>query len=270
MSSASTALVVAEVRTRYRTLLALGAGALVFELALAGTYTALGGAAGLAQSFGKNQPAFLSAFAGGRGINIFTPSNYVGFGFVHPLFLVLTLTVGISIGTASVAGDIETGRVDLLYARPLHRTTLFDSRLGLWAGAQVMVVVAGLVGSWIGTTLTHDLRGVSPMLLVRIGAAYLPLAAFFGAVAFAASASSHTRGHALAVTVGVASLAYLVNFLALLWHPLAWAARVTPFGYYTPLQPSGRIDVTNVVVLLVAAVLLIWLARWWLERRDLV
>jgi ABC-2 type transport system permease protein len=270
VTAPTSALAGAELRSRYRTLLALCAGTFVFLLVLAGTYTAIGGASGLAKSFGREQPAFLSAFAGTRHANLFAPENFVGFGFLHPLFLVLTLAVGVSIGTAAVAGDIETGRVELLYTRPLRRTTLLDARLGVWAFAQVGVVAAGVGGAWLGTRLSQDLRSISPLLLVRIAVQYLPLAVFFAAVAFVASATARTRGHALAVAVGVTALSYLVNFLALLWHPLAWAQRITPFGYYSPLESINRVDVGNIVVLLAAAGVLLFVARWWVERRDLV
>jgi ABC-2 type transport system permease protein len=270
VTAPTSALAGAELRSRYRTLLALCAGTFVFLLVLAGTYTALGGASGLAKSFGREQPAFLSAFAGTRHANLFAPENFVGFGFLHPLFLVLTLAVGVSIGTAAVAGDIETGRVELLYTRPLRRTTLLDARLGVWALAQVGVVAAGVGGAWLGTRLSQDLRSISPVLLVRIAVQYLPLAVLFAAVAFLASATARTRGHALAVAVGVAALSYLVNFLALLWHPLAWAQRITPFGYYSPLESTNRVDVGNIVVLLAVAGVLLFVARRWVERRDLV
>jgi ABC-2 type transport system permease protein len=270
VTAPTTALVRAELRDRHRTVLALCAGTFVFLLVLVGTYTALGGASALAKSFGKEQPAFLSAFAGTRRANLFAPENFVGSGFLHPLFLVLTLAVRISIGTAAVAGDIETGRVELLYTRPLRRTTLLDARFGVWVVAQLAVVAAGVGGAWLGTRLSQDLRGISPGLYVRVAAQYLPFAAFFGAVAFVASSTARTRGHALAVTVGAAALSYLVNFVALLWHPMAWAQRITPFGYYSPLESTDRVDVGNIVVLLAAAAVLLFAARWWVERRDLV
>jgi len=270
VNAATIALVKAEVRARRRSFGALGAAVFVFLLALAGTYTALGGAAGLAQSFGRRPPAFFSAFGGSRNVNLFTPANYVGFGFLHPLFLVLALTVGISIGAAAIAGDIETGRAELLYPCPIRRATVLNARLRVWAGMQVAVVAAGVAGSWAGTRLSHDLRSVDPMLYVPIVAAYLPLAAVFGAVAFLASAMTRTRSHALSAAVGLAALAYLVNVVALLWHPLAWAQRLTPFGYYTPLDSPNDVNLANVAILLSVAVVLLVGAQWSLRRRDLV
>jgi ABC-2 type transport system permease protein len=270
MRLAETALARAELRARQRSLLALCGATFVFLLALAGTYTALGGAAGLAQSFGRHPPAFFSAFAGSRNANLFAPLNFVAFGFLHPLFLVLTLTMGVSIGTAAVAGDVESGRAELLYPRPIRRSAVLDARLGVWVAAQVTVVAVGVAGSWLGTRFSHDLRGVDATLYARVALEYLSLAAVFGAIAFLASAMTRTRGHALSVTVGVAALAYLVNFVALLWHPVAWAQHLTPFGYYTPLDSLDHINVGHVVLLLAVAILLLASARWFLERRDLV
>ncbi len=263
-------LVRAELRQRRRMLASLAAGAFVFLLAIAGTYEAFGGTAGLGRAFGAETPSFFSAFAGARNVNLFEPANFVAFGFAHPLFLVLTLTVGISIGTVAVAGDVETGRSEMLYTRPIPRTAILDARLRLWAAAQTAVVTAGVAGSYLGTRLSSDLHDVGLPVLARIAAQYVPLAAFLGAVAFTASAFARTRGQALGTAVGIASLAYLVNFVALLWQPLAWTQRLSPFGYYVPLGAVESLDISDALVLLTGAALLVVAARYRLERRDLV
>jgi beta-exotoxin I transport system permease protein len=267
--SATTLLVRAEVAQRRRMLAALAAGTFVFELAIAGTYQAFGGA-NLAESFGVRLPNFFSAFAGERNTNIFSPRNYVGLAYVHPLFLVLTLTVAIAIGTGSVAGDIESGRVEMLYTRPLRRTAVLDARLRLWAVMQGMVVVSGAVGSYIGLRIAPDLHGVGVPGLARLLVQYIPLVTFVGALSFAASAASRTRGQALGVAVGAIALGYLVNFLGLLWHPFAFAQRLTPFGYYLPASAVARVNWNDVAVLLAAAVCLLVFARSVLARRDLI
>lgn len=263
-------LVRAEVALRRRMLASLGAGTFVFMLAIGGTYQALGGASGLADTFGVKTPSFFSAFVGARDINIFSPANYFAFGFVHPLFLVLTFTVAISIGTSSVAGDIESGRVEMLYTRPVARTTVLDARLRLWAAAQSFVLVASVAGAAAGERISPDLRAVGLGAVGRIVVQLVPLIAFTGALSFFASATSRTRGQALGVAVGVMALSYLVNFVALLWHPLAFASRLSPFGYYTPAAAVGGIDWFDVAVLLAAAVVLLVASRVALRRRDLI
>jgi putative exporter of polyketide antibiotics len=270
MSASTARLVQAEAVQRRRMLLALAAGTLVFTLAIAGTYEALGGASGLANTFGVETPSFFSAFAGARDVNIFAPQNYLGFGFVHPLFLVLTLTVAISIGTASVAGDIESGRAEMLYTRPLRRTAVLFARLRLWAVAQALVVAAGAIGALVGMRVAPDLRSIGAFAVGRVVVQYAPLLCFVGALSFLASAASHTRGQALGIAVGVVALGYLVNFLSLLWHPLAFAHWLTPFGYYTPSLAIDHIDWGDVLVLSAAAALLFAIACRLLVRRDLI
>jgi ABC-2 type transport system permease protein len=267
---ASTApLVRAEVVQRRRMLAALAAGTFIFELAIGGTYQAFGGAA-LANSLGVKLPSFFSAFAGARDANVFSPANYVGLAFDHPLFLVLTLTVAIAIGTASVAGDIENGRAEMLYTRPVRRTTVLDARLRLWAVAQAIVVAAGAAGSLIGMRISTDLHAVGTAGPGRLVVQFIPLVTFVGALSFAASAASRTRGQALGIAVGATALSYLINFIALLWHPFAFAQRLTPFGYYTPATAVAKVDWLDAVVLLAAASALLAYARIVLVRRDLI
>jgi ABC-2 type transport system permease protein len=263
-------LVRAEMLQRRRMLIALAGGTFVFTLAVAGTYEALGGASGLANTFGAQVPAVFSAFAGARNVNLFTPRNYLGFGFVHPLFLVLTFGVAISIGTAAVAGDIESGRVEMLYTRPVRRTTVLDARIGLWVVAQLLVIAAGVAGSFVGMRISPDLRAVGVGAIVKVVEQFIPLVAFVGATSFAASAWSRTRGQALGIAVGVVAFGYLLNFLALLWHPLAFAQHLTPFGYYTPSSAVDHVNWSDAAVLIAAAVALLVFARVVLVRRDLI
>jgi ABC-2 type transport system permease protein len=267
MTAAS--IVAAELRQRRRMLGALAAGVFVFLLALGSTYQAFGGASGFTESFGKT-PSFFSAFAGEAGVNVFAPANYLAFGFAHPLFLVLTLTVALSIGSASVAGDVETGRAEMLYVHPLRRTAIIDARIALWLGAQLGILVVAVAGAFVGSRLSADLRHVAFAGEVRAVVQYVPLALCFGGVAFAASALSRTRGQALGAAIGLTALAYLVNFVALLWHPIAFARRLTPFGYYSPTRALHAIVWWHAAVLLAAALVLLAVARIVVERRDLV
>jgi ABC-2 type transport system permease protein len=264
-------LMLAELVQRRRMLLALGAGVFVFLVVLGGTYQAFGGPTGIAESLGGDDlPSFYSAFAGEPGVDIFEPANYLALGLIHPLFLVLTLTVGLSIGSAAVAGDVETGRAEMLYAHPRRRTAIVDARLAMWAGAQAVVLAAAFLGAYAGTRISADLQAVPVAGIVRIVVQYGALVTFFSAAAFCASALAHTRGQALGTAIGVAAVCYLANLVALLWHPLSFLRRVSPFGYYSPTRAVTAIDWVHAAVLLGAAAALVVVARLVVERRDLV
>jgi ABC-type Na+ efflux pump permease subunit len=263
-------LLAADLRSRVRSLLALGGGCFVLLIVLSGTYSAYGGQAGFAKSFGGGHaPKLLSAFSGSSSADIFTPANFLAFGFGHPLFLVLSLSVAITSGVAAIATDVETGRSELLFTAPVRRAAILDTRIAGWLVAQLAVVTGAVVGALIGSRLSSDLSGVSVAVPFRVAVQFSSLAIFIGGVAFAASARAHSRGSAFAVAVGVTAGSYVGNLVALLWHPLAFLQRVNPFGYYSPTDAARHINWGNAGVLTGAGLLLFLLAHRWLASRDL-
>lgn len=264
------ALVASSLRSRWRSLAALASGCFLLLVVLAGTYSAYGGAAGFARSFGNGKsPRLLSAFSGSDSGDIFSPSHFLAFGFGHPLFLVLALSVAITTGVAAVANDVETGRAELVFTAPVARSRILNARLAEWGLAQLGVVSGAVVGALIGSRISPDLQPVSWAVPLRVALQFCSLAFFVGAVAFAASARAGTRGIAFAVAVGVTAGSYVVNLVALLWHPLAFAQRLNPFGYYAPTDAAGQVNWADAGVLVAVGAVLLAVAHRWLRDRDL-
>lgn len=264
------ALVASGLRNRWRSLAASATGCFLLLIALAGTYSAYGGASGFARSFGNGQsPRLLSAISGSSSGDIFTPANFLAFGFGHPLFLVLALSVAITTGVAAVASDVESGRAELIFTAPIRRSRILNARLAEWGLAQAAVVLGAVIGALVGSRLSHDLRDVSAAVPLRVAVQFCSLAFFFAAVAFAASARATTRGTAFAVAGGITVGSYVVNFIGLLWHPMAFAERISAFGYYAPTAAATHVHWADAGVLVTAGAVLIGLAHWWLRHRDL-
>ena len=79
-----TALILADLRSRWRSLAALTGGSFILLIALSGTYSAYGGAAGFANTFGQGHtPRLFSAFSGSSSGDVFCPPHFLGFGFGH-------------------------------------------------------------------------------------------------------------------------------------------------------------------------------------------
>ncbi|HEY3603815.1 MAG TPA: ABC transporter permease subunit [Sporichthyaceae bacterium] len=264
------ALVVADLQARWRSLLGLGLGCLFMLLLLTGTYTGFGGREGISRSFGSGNPAkLMAALSGSSSTDVGVPANFIGFCFAHPLFLALGLTVAISSGVAAVATDVETGRAEMLYTTPVSRTTILFARVAGWGLAQVFVITCAVIGALLGSRLSSDLSDVSPAVAVRLGVQFVALSFFLGSAAFAVSARSRTRGGALAVSVGIAAASYATNLVALLCDPLNFLRHLTPFGYYNATATAEHLQWLQLVALVSAGVLLLILARTWLEQRDL-
>jgi ABC-2 type transport system permease protein len=259
----------ADVAARRRMIAGLAVGTAVFVIALA-SIEAIGGLSDVGrQAFGEAPPA-LSALAGSRsGFDVFTPLGLLAFAFNHPFFLALSLAIGVAIGTAAIAGDVESGRAQLWYSRPVPRHLILRGRLVFWLLAQICVVAAGVAGGVLASLLSESLGTAGAEVAIRAGVQFLPLALFIGALSFAISAFAPTRGRALGRTLGITFLAYLANFVSLLWsaaEPLRW---ITPFGYYDPLGVVQGIRWGDAIVLSAAAAVLVLIAHAGLARRDL-
>ena len=265
-----TALALADLRSRWRSLVALAGGCFVVLIALSGTYSAYGGAAGFAKSFGNGHtPRLFSAFSGSASTDIFTPQNFLAFGFGHPLFLVLALSVAITTGVGSVASDVETGRSELLFTAPVRPASIVVARVAEWAVAQVGVIAGAIVGALIGIQLSGDLARVSVLVPFRAALQFASLAFFVAGVAFAASAHARSRGSAFGATVGVTAGSYVANLVGLLWSPLSWVRWINPFGYYSPTQAAAHLQWGNAAALIAAGLVLFGAALFTVSRRDL-
>jgi ABC-2 type transport system permease protein len=265
-----TALIRADLRNRWRSLAALAGGCFILLIALSGTYSAYGGAAGFANTFGAGKtPRLFSAFSGSSSGDVFSPPHFLAFGFGHPLFLVLALSVAITSGVAAIATEVETGRSELLFTAPVRATSVLGARVAEWALAQIGVVGGALVGALIGTQLSGDLSRVSLAVPVRASVQFCSLAFFVAGVAFAASARARTRAAAFAATVGLTAGSYVVNLVGLLWSPLSFVRWVNPFGYYAPTQAADHFQWGDAGVLVAAGLLMFAAATQLLSRRDL-
>ena len=156
-------------------------------------------------------------------------------GQSHPIFLVAACLFIIGIGARSIAGDLESGTLDLTLARPLRRRSYLASHLAvLIPGAAILAI-----GYALGTVTADRIfdppgatLAVSRMALAA-GQAWLLFMAL-GALAFLVSALMSERGRALGVAVGITLGMYVANFLFALWEPIRFLTRVTLFRYFTP------------------------------------
>jgi len=263
-------LMVADLRARWRSLAGLGLGCLVVLLLITGTYSGLGGRAGVTRSFGSGTPAkMMSAISGSPSADIAVPANYIGFSFSHPLFLLLSITVAVSSGVGAIAADVESGRAEMLYTAPVSRTAVLGARLVGWLIAQTSVLACAVAGALIGSRLSSDLSEASAWVPLQLAVQFGALSFFFAAASFAASARAQTRGAALGAATAIAAGSYVANLVALLWHPLHVLRRLNPFGYYNATAAADHIQWLDALALITSGTLLLIVSRIWLENRDL-
>jgi ABC-2 type transport system permease protein len=227
------------------------------------------------QSFGRMAefvPAFLQRGLGSKAMLFATFKGTIAFGYFHPVIVVLLAGLAAYFSTEP-AHDVETGRVDVILARPVRRSRLI-TRSALAAAASVVLatIVMG-VGTSLGYVWfalpTFDALPVpiAVRLLVHLAA----LGWCFGALGLALGASSRRWSTAFTAAVLTIIVMYLVDFLAIGWPPMRSIAWISPFHYYPALSivagdaPAWR----NIAILLAAAAAQTVLAYWQFGRRDL-
>ncbi len=216
--------------------------------------------------FKQRVPEFVGAIMGGGTLT--SAAGYVTgivFTLLGSLLIILFVTFT---GAWAVAGDEETGMLDVLLAHPVSRTRLVLERFAALAVALAWLgfVVWGTVSVAV---VANDMGiGLDKIAAGAVGLALLGLV--FGTFALAVGAATGRRGAALGVTAGVALTFFLANNLAPQVEALEPVQRLSPFYYYLGGNPLVEgFDLPKLGVLVLISLVLLVLAMWGLNRRDL-
>jgi ABC-2 type transport system permease protein len=193
-------------------------------------------------------------------------------GYFDVLIVMLLVQWAIYVGTEP-AGDVESGLVDLVLARPVPRHRLVTRTLVVMMTSTLLLVLGMLAGMLLGLLVLAPTGAKWPEgRLVRLLVAHLMLVAWcFGAGALAVAGWARRRASAMAA-VSIAAIAlYLVDFLGLWWTPAETVARFSPFFYFHGgTLIAGTADpVRNMLVLASLTVAASLVAYTRFARRDL-
>jgi ABC-2 type transport system permease protein len=219
----------------------------------------------LMQMIESYPPEFL-AFFGGDATTIATPEGYLGmYGF--SLLPIIVGIFAVLVGSGLLAGDEESGRLDLIVAHPVSRAGLFWGRLLAFAGASLGIMVLG----WLGFSV---LLGVSSLDVSwgEMAVPFLPLLAqtlIYGTLALLLSMLMPSRRLAAAGASLVLVASYLLSSMASLNEGLAAVAKLLPYEYFQGGEALGGLELVPLLSLLAASAVLAALAWWRFEKRDI-
>jgi ABC-2 type transport system permease protein len=198
-----------------------------------------------------------------------TAAGYLGSSVYGLLIPLLVAVLAIAAGTRAIAGDEDAGTLDLVLAHPVGRTRLALERFAAVAlGVAVVVLLLGLAMIGLSTVVEFAGVGVAEFAAVSVHLALFGFA--FGALSFAIGAASGRKGVALAGSAGFAVLSYLANAVFPQVEGLAWARNLSPFHWYLGGSPLvNGVQVSGVLLLLGAAVVLVAAGTWAFGRRDI-
>jgi ABC-2 type transport system permease protein len=198
-----------------------------------------------------------------------TAAGYLD-GQMFALLLPLLLSgMAVAQVTSLTSGDEDAGRLELLAALPVRRSAIWLSRLAA-AGIVLAAVTATAAAVVVASRPVFSLEEVSIARLVGATACCALLAAFHGAIAYAAGGLGARRGRAVATAVVVLIVGYLMSFLAPLTEALEPARRWSPWYWALGERPVSDgpepVLLVLIVLLTVAAAAVGTIA---VGRRDL-
>lgn len=179
----------------------------------------------------------------------------------------LLLVFGVGAGARLLAGEEESGTLELEVSAPIGRRQVLVQRFAALT-VQLAVLCLALATVTIGMVVALGMDvAVGNVLAAALGLWLFVLA--MAAVAFAAGAASGRRSVAMATGASVAVLAYLANSLAPMVQGGDWMHLISPFSWYLEGDPlvEGVAVGFAALALLIVVVLAVALVRF--ERRDL-
>ncbi|MCD0482437.1 ABC transporter permease [Streptacidiphilus sp. ASG 303] len=250
-------------RDNRRALAGWTAGTALAGAMYASFYPQIGGSMGdLTRSFpeGLRQAFHMEDLSSAAGYLGSTP-----FGLVVPL---LALFHGAAAGARAVAGDEESGYLDLLLAHPVGRVRLVLQRYAALATGSA-AVAGGVLLMMLAVRGPADLGGIP---VTAFAAQCLNLAlfgAFFGALALCIGCFVGRRGTVFGATAAVGVLSYAANALGPLVG-LGWTRRFSAFHYYIGGDPlRNGFQWAHAGVLAAVCAVLVLLGAWAFRRRDI-
>jgi ABC-2 type transport system permease protein len=170
-------------------------------------------------------------------------------------------------GGGAVAGDVESGRLDLVLATPVSRSRLVvETYLSLLVPIVTLNAVTPLVvfGATVGIDEPIAFADVVAVHLLSVP--YLLVCAGIGLVL---SVAVHRADAAQRGGIAVVFLLFVLDSVTA-DTDFEWLGAVSPTRYYDPTEilVDSTYDVEGALVLVVAAFALLAVARWVFLRRD--
>jgi ABC-2 type transport system permease protein len=179
-----------------------------------------------------------------------SPAALLAFGWNHPIVHALLTAVAIALPARAIAGEVESGTIELVLAQPVSRGQYFGAHLLFGVAALAAVLGAGLLGTAVGQRY-FGIEAFGGMRLAQLFANALLLQIAIYALTLLVSAYGREAGRVALVGVLVAVLSYLVNAVAMLWSKAQFAKPYSLHGYFDPREilVQGNLAMPSVLIL---------------------
>ena len=199
-----------------------------------------------------------------------SPAAVLSFGWNHPIAHALPAAVAITLSARAIAGEIETGAIELVLAQPISRAQYFAAHVLFGAGALAAVLGGGMLGTALGEQVfALNAFGAERYAMLFLNAFLLQFAIY--ALTLTASAFGRESGRVALIGVLVAVSSLIVNVVGALWSKAEFAKPLSLHNYFDPrdILTLGRLPASSLLILALVAGIAITVAFTRFARRDL-
>jgi beta-exotoxin I transport system permease protein len=200
--------------------------------------------------------------------NITTPEGYLGATVYGLVVAVLMAVFAIAAGSQLIAGEEESGVLDLTLSYPVSRTTLGLQRVAALTTSVVVIVAV----FWLAMLAIAGPAKFDSIPASRFAAMHLHLAAFallFGTLAYGIGAAFGRRTRSIAVPAAVAVLAYAASGILPQVDGLEWIRDWSAFTWLNGNSPlTNGIDWTHLGIMLGLSATFVVFGTLAFQRRD--
>ena len=209
----------------------------------------------------------IRAFSGGV-TDITSPVGYLNSQLYFLMVPLLFLIFGITQGSGTIAGEEESGTLDLLLSNPLSRSQVVLQKF--FAIIVSMLTFACIV--WLISIISMIAISME-MSLVKVGEITFSVALLgilFASLAFLVGCVTGKKGMSVGITSAAGVLTYLLYSLGPMVDILEPFEVLSPFYYYFEADPlTNGLYLPHVLVLIVVTLVLVFISDAMLKRRDL-
>ena len=256
-------------RDRRRSLTSWGLGIGTYVALIVAFWPSIRGSSEISKAI-ENYPAAMKEFFGGAAAFDYTrPGGFLNTQLFSLILPLLIAAFAIGYGASTLAGEQESGKLDLLLALPLRRSRIVGEKaVALAAGVAALTVLSALVILGVGALVDLDIATAN-VAAACTGAGLVAL--LHGLLALTVGAGTGNRAVALGVSTAAFVAGYLVQALSGLVDALE------PLRVISPLyHANGPIPITtgfplwhHLLLGAVCAVLAVMAVRLF-DRRDVV
>ncbi len=215
-------------------------------------------------------PPMIQAFLENQFFGGFTSRGLLAFGWNHPVAHAAGTAVAVLLAARAIAGEIESGTLELHLSQPLSRAGYFAACVAFGLASLLLVTLLGVAGTSAGTRF-FGLECFSTGQMARLGLAFFALQASWFGLTLALSAFRREAGPVVSVAFVVALLSYFADVIGRLWSKAAFVLPWSLHHHYSPqaILVQGGATGGDLAVLALVAVAGLAIAGARFGTRDL-